>query len=158
MAKMPAVNENLEPTEAQVMVRNLFKEAALYAKGAIADPELKKEYQKKAGPGRTAYNMAFRDYVKAPVVESINVARYTGALDSVIEIHAKDDFRVVTVSVIILLPTGVLLEEGNAVLNPINRNKWTYKATQVNNELAGSVIIATAYDLPGNSGSLEVFK
>lgn len=75
-----------------------------------------------------------------------------------IEIHAKDDFRVVTVSVIILLPTGVLLEEGNAVLNPINRNKWTYKATQVNNELAGSVIIATAYDLPGNSGSLEVFK
>ena len=156
MTRMPDFNENLEPTEKQVGVRELFAEAAAYAKGAIADPELKKEYQKKAKPGRTAYNIAFRDYLKAPVVQSVNPVQYTGSASSKVEISAKDDFRVAAVTVSIYLPSGALLEQGNAVLNPINRNKWVYTATQPNNELQGSVIKATAFDLPGNQGSLAI--
>jgi hypothetical protein len=156
MTKMPDVNENLQPTEAQVGVRELFAEAALYAKGAISDPELKKQYQKKAGPGRTAYNMAFRDYLKAPKVTGIDPSLYIGAQGTRIIVSAKDDFRVAAVIVRIYTPAGVLLEEGGAILNPVNYNKWIYVATQNNPVLAGSVIRATASDLPGNQGSLEI--
>jgi hypothetical protein len=48
------------------------------------------------------------------------------------------------------------VEEGNAVLNPVKQNLWTYTATQNNATLAGCVITATALDLPGNTGSLEI--
>ena len=156
MTSMPEFNENLQPTARQVEIRDLFAEAAGYAKGVIADPELKKEYKKKAKPGRTAYNIAFRDYLKAPVVQSINPVQYTGLPGSKVEISAKDDFRVAAVTVSIYLPSGVLLEQGNAILNPVNRNKWIYTATQSNNAPPGSVIKATAFDLPGNQGSLEI--
>jgi hypothetical protein len=49
-----------------------------------------------------------------------------------------------------------LIEEGNAILNPTDRNKWNYTATQINAVPAGSVIIAVAKDLPGNTGELQV--
>lgn len=156
MTRMPDFNENLQPTEAQVGIRELFAEAAAYAKGAITDPELKKEYQKKAKPGRTAYNIAFRDYLKAPVVQSINPDQYTGSPGSKVVISAKDDFRVSAVIVKIYTSEGVLVEEGGAILNPVNRNKWIYTATQNNAVLADSVIHVTAFDLPGNQGSLEI--
>ena len=51
---------------------------------------------------------------------------------------------------------GALVEEGDAILNPVNRNQWIYTATQNNATLAGSVITAYALDLPGNKGSLEI--
>ena len=51
MTRMPDFNENLQPTPQQVGIREQFAEAALYAKSAISDPELKKEYKKKAKPG-----------------------------------------------------------------------------------------------------------
>lgn len=156
MTRMPDINENLQPTEAQVTVRDLFAEAALYAKGAISDPELKKEYKKKAKPGRTAYNIAFRDYLKAPEVTGIDPSLYIGTPGSRITVSAKDDFRVAAVIVRIYTSAGVLVEEGGAILNPVNRNKWIYKATQNNPVLAGSVIRATASDLPGNEGELEI--
>lgn len=156
MTRMPDFNENLVPTDKQLVVQELFAEAAAYAKGAISDPELKNEYRKKAKPGRTAYNIAFRDYLKAPVVHHVNPEQYTGTVGSTIVISAKDDFRVAEVTVSIYLPSGELLEKGNAILNPINRGKWTYTAAQPNNSLLGSVIIATAVDLPGNKGTLEI--
>ncbi len=156
MAKMPEVNPNQVITEDQHKVRDLFAEAATYAKGAITDPELKAEYKKKAKPGRTAYNIAARDYLKPPVVQSINVAQYTGAIGSKIEISAKDDFRVVSVEVAVYSAAGVIVERGNAILNPINRNKWIYTATTQNAALAANVVRAIALDLPGNVGELEV--
>jgi hypothetical protein len=71
-------------------------------------------------------------------------------------IAAVNDFRVAEVNVHIQTAASVLVEEGAAILNPINRNPWTYTAVQNNAALAGSVILATAKDLPGNTGSLEI--
>jgi hypothetical protein len=70
-------------------------------------------------------------------------------------ISAKDDFRVAEVIVSIRTAAGLLVEEGNAVLNPVKRDKWIYTATQNNAALAGSKILVTARDLPGNAGVLE---
>lgn len=156
ITRMPALRPDAEPTEKQSQVRDLFSEAAVYAKGAVSSEDLKKEYGKKAPPGKTAYNMAFRDYLKPPVVKSIDALSYKGTPGSNIVIKAKDDFRVAEVKVSIHTAAGVLVEEGSAVLDPIRRNLWNYAATQNNATLAGSVITATAADLPGNKGTLEV--
>ena len=154
---MPELDKNATPTEQQVKVREQFYAASAYATGAIADPKIKAQYQKKAKAksGVTAYNIAFRDYLKAPVVKNTDTAKYTGTPGSQIVITAIDDFRVVEVTVSIKTTAGVLVEEGNAILNPVNRNEWIYTATQNNAALTGSIILATAKDLPGNKGTLQ---
>jgi hypothetical protein len=156
ITRMPVPRKDAVATEKQVASRELFSAAALYAKGAIKSEELKNEYEKKSAPGNSAYNIAFRDFLKAPVVKKIDVSNYKGTPGSTIVINAKDDFRVAEVSVHIQTAAGVLVEEGTAILNPINRNLWTFTAVQNNAALTGSVISATAKDLPGNTGSLEI--
>lgn len=156
IARMPSVNKDAVPSEKQAANRELFADAATYAQGVMSSADLKKEYEKKATPGTTAFNIAFRDYLKAPVIKKIDVSNYKGSVGSVIVINAKDDFRVALVKVSIHSSTGVLVEEGNAILDPIKRRLWNYTATQNNATLAGSVVSAVATDLPGNSGSLEI--
>ena len=156
IARMPVFDKDAEPTEKQEKARDLFAAAALYAQSAIADPELKKAYGKKAPPGKTAYNMAFRDFLKAPKVKSINTSGYNGTPGSTIAIAAKDDFRVAEVRVSIRTAEGVLVEEGTAVMHTINRGSWIYTAKQSNAALTGSVIQATATDIPGNQGGLKI--
>jgi hypothetical protein len=51
---------------------------------------------------------------------------------------------------------GVLIEEGNAILDPIFTEQWIYTATQENATLAGTVITAVATDLPKNKGKFSV--
>jgi len=156
ITKMPHIRKDLQPTQGQDDQRSLFASASLYAQGANSDPTLKALYQKKASPGRTAFNIAFRDYLKAPEVSKIITAQYTGVAGSAIVVAAKDDFRVTKVTVSIHAAGGALIEQGDAVLNPINREQWTYTATHANAALAGTKIIATAFDLPGNTGTLDV--
>jgi hypothetical protein len=156
IARMPKVNKDAVPTDKQLQKRDLFSDAIDYAKGVVASPDLKKEYEKKLAPGKTAYNLAVRDFLKSPVVKKIDISNYKGTVGSVIVINAKDDFRVALVKVSIHASTGVLVEEGNAILDPVRRRLWNYTATQNNATPTGSVISVTATDLPGNSGSLEI--
>ncbi len=156
IARMPSVNKDAAPTEKQLQKRELFSDAATYAKDAISSADLRKEYEKKVTPGTNAYNIAFRDYLKAPVVRKIDASDYNGLAGSVIVINAKDDFRVAEVKLRIHSAAGILVEEGKAVLDPIRRRLWNYRTTQNNASLAGSVISATALDLPGHSGSLDI--
>jgi hypothetical protein len=156
IARMPSINKNAVPTEKQAQKRELFSEAASYAQGAMSSADLKKEYEKKSSPGKTAFNIALRDYLKAPVVKKIDTSNYKGTIGSVIVVNAKDDFRVAELQVTIHSATGVLLEEGKAVLDPIKRSLWNYTVTQNNAILAGSVVNAIATDLPGNTGSLAI--
>jgi hypothetical protein len=155
IASMPDTS-NVIPTLVQVQVRELFSLAALYAKAAMFNPEIKKQYKEKAGDGATAFNVAVRDYFKAPVVKSIDPSNYNGSVGSKLIVTAKDDFRVVSVKVAIKTATGDLVEEGEAHLNPDNLAQWIYTATQDNATLAGSVITATAKDRPGNSATLNI--
>ena len=153
IVKMPSIKKDATATTEQLEARERFASAVLYAQGAIASADLKREYEKKAPAGRTAYNMAFRDYLKAPAVKKIDVGNYNGTPGSTIVVHAKDDFRVVGVKVSIFNLEGVLLEEGSALLDPVKREQWVYTVTQAN---TGAVIRAKATDLPGNEGMLEV--
>lgn len=156
IAKMPKVNKDRQPTQDQENVRSLFSLASLYAQGAVSSMELKQQYQRKVTPGKTAFNVAFKDYLKAPVVNKIDTTSYTGAIGSTIAVTAKDDFRVAKVTVGIYTLDNELVEQGIAVLNPTNRAQWIYTATEDHIALDGSTIKATAKDLPGNEGTLTV--
>ena len=150
------VNKKAKATADQEHTRELFAEASLYAQGAITDPALKLEYQKKAAPGGTAFNRAIQDYFRSPEVKAIDESAYDGSIGSVISVKARDDFKVAYVSVRVRDAFGAVIEEGFAILRPRNLNIWDYTATAGNASLTGCTIMATAYDLPGNKASLEV--
>ena len=156
IARMPRVKKDAPISDGQEKVRDMFTEASLYAKGAMSSPELKKEYQKKVQPGITAFNVAFKDYQKPPKVKSIDTKEYDGTPGSTIVVKAKDDFRVVRVKVSIYTADNVLVEEGDTILNPVNRNKWIYTARLLNANMQRWIVKAIAFDMPENEGSLEV--
>lgn len=66
-----------QPSDRQLAVQKRMKAAVRYAKYAMEDPELKKRYQKMAGPGQNAFNMAVSAYFADPhqVVEPATTAR-----------------------------------------------------------------------------------
>ena len=156
IARLPKIKEDAVKTAKQVKVNSRFKSASEYAKSAISSGALKKEYQRKVSTQNTAFNVAFRDYLRAPEVTAIDIENYKGSIGSTIVISATDDFKVVAVKVSIRSAAGVLIEEGNAVPDPIFSELWTYTATQANSALAGTVISATAADLPRNKGGMSV--
>jgi hypothetical protein len=94
------------------------------------------------------------DFLSPPVVKSSTpvIIRVSRQPD---QIRAVDDFRVTGLQVEIHSANGTILEKGNAV-QLTNGLDWTYTATQANNPLTGSKIKATATDVPGNKGALEV--
>ena len=155
IAVMPRATK-VEATPVQVGVRKQFIFAALYAKAAMLNPEIKKQYQNKAAAGASAFNVAVRDYFKSPEVVGIDPSNYNGSVGSTLTIAAIDDFRVVSVKVTIKTAAGDLVEEGAAHLNPEDLGQWIYTATADNATLVGTVITATAKDRPGNPASLEI--
>src|SRR5205085_1417154 len=102
----------------------------------------------------TAFNLAISDFFTAPVIADIITSGYTGVVGNRIEVQAKDDTKVTGVKVGIFAGDGTLIEEGAALLDDASE-QWFYTATQVNATLAGSKIVATAMDLPGNATSKE---
>ncbi len=60
------------------------------------------------------------------------------------------------VQVSIRTATGELVEAGEAVLDPINRNRWIYTTRAINPALPGSSVEVTARDIPGNEGKAQI--
>lgn len=143
------------PTAAQMEVRDKFKSGVIYAKAVMADAAKKELYSAAAQSDQSAYNLALRDAVKAPKVQSIAVDGYSGKLGEAIIVRAMDDFRVERVEVSIFDAAGALVESGKAV-KQANELDWLYAATVANEPAAGFKVSATAFDLPGNRGSLEI--
>lgn len=155
VAAAPEVNENRQPTAKQLAVQEKFKVSTAFAQLAMKSPELKAAYQAVAARGQSAYNVAFQDASYAPTVLHIFPTSYTGAIGSMIIVHATDDFKVNAVVVSIHNSLGELIEEGAAIANPDGLS-WNYIATQVNPQLSGTKIKAKAFDIPENEGFLEV--
>lgn len=156
IARMPSRKAGRVLTEKEESLREKFAAASVYAQTVMSSEALKKEYQKKANANRSVANVAARDYLKAPRVKDINTEDYTGAVGSVIAVRAIDDFRVERVHVKISAADGTLIEQGDAVQHAISKSVWNYTAQQNNANVAGTKILATAFDLPGNKGTLEI--
>lgn len=139
------------PTLAQQNQRDKFQQAVLYAKGQMADPLTKADYEAvaKGNGAPNAYNIAVADFFNAPDIIEVDLTNYTGQIADTIRVKVTDDFKVKSVSVEILNPDGSLVEKGNAVIQA-NKVDWVYTATAVNASLIGDKITIKALDLPGN--------
>lgn len=156
ITKMPEQKPGRKATSKQSEKRDQLIYASLYAQGVMVSDKLRKKYEKKATDTLTWHNLACRDFLIAPVVKKVDIKDYTGEPGSRIVIKATDDFRVITVKVKILNADGALVEEGEAFMDPLNRKHWIYTARQSNNALMGTKVMATAFDIPNNKGTMEV--
>lgn len=136
-------------TVKQENVKYKFREAVIYAKGIINDPDLVAFYQKFAKPGTSAYNLALADFCKAPEIRLIDADNYVGQIGDQIKVRAIDNFRVVEVKISIYDSTDNLIESGLAILSA-NSVDWFYQTTVANGNLAETKISVEAKDMPGN--------
>ncbi len=148
IAKRPKKN-NKPATEAQLEFRDRFTEASLYAKSAISNPVLKGEYQAKAKPGQSAYNVAFADYLKAPQLRKVMADSYNGQLGDTVAFRIIDNFKLQSVTIRIIGAANELIEQGVATLSE-NGLDWQYTTTAVNPSVLGTNLEVTATDTPGN--------
>jgi hypothetical protein len=126
--------DNRQFSGAQLNVQSRTTQAAAYAK--VASKENPIYAQKAAGTSKNAYNIAFRDWHKAPVIDQIQWH------DGQIRVGAHDDTMVTRVTVSILDEAGQPLEQGEAEL--WMGVWWDYKA-----ENKGQIRVE-ARDLAGN--------
>jgi len=154
LAVRPSVSDRV-PSEQQMAQRFLFAEASFYARGVLSDPLLKAEYQAKAKGGQSAYNVAFKDFLTAPVLHQVDWSNYTGAIGSVLTCRITDVLAVVTVKVSLFDANGVLVEEGLAIQSSLKLD-WVYTATVAHTPVTGTRIMVQMTDTPGNVYSEEV--
>lgn len=148
-------SSSVPPTEKQLGIQSKFKEAVIYGKAVMADPELKALYAKAVKGDQTAYNVAVKDAFKAPEITLIRTDGYSGLIGSTVSVRAVDDFKVVSVRVAIYSGAGDLIEQGDAVLQA-NGLDWLYTATVANNAVQGCRVRGVAKDLPGNETAYDV--
>jgi hypothetical protein len=142
------------PTAAQLAVRQLFADAATYAKAAIADSVVGPRYAAAAAAvGQRPFPFAVADFLNEPVVEAIDSALYHGAIGNVIKVRALDDFEVAGVTVAIRDAANAVLEQGAAIFAD---GLWHYTATTAIAAGTAVTIEAVATDRPGHSGSRQV--
>ena len=149
----PTIDKNRQPTPKQLIAQARFKRCTEYAQNVIKDPVIKQAYEVMAKDNQTAFNRAFSDASQPPVVLSIMTDGYLGCVGNSIFVNAVDDFLVKRV-VLSVYKNKKLMEEGDAV--ELTKNIWEYNSKALVPDLKNVIIIATAYDMPGNFHSKEV--
>jgi hypothetical protein len=125
---------NRQFSEAQRNVQNRTKQAAAYA--TVAAKENPIYAQKAAGTSKNAYNIAFRDWRRPPVIRSVNID------NGQIRVSAYDDVMVTRVTISVLDEAGGCLEQGEAEL--VKGVWWDYQTAN-----KGQIRVE-ARDLAGN--------
>ena len=147
----------LQPTDAQLNHQQRFRQAVLYGRLVMADPQKKAIYEKASkATGKPLFSLTIADFFNAPVVDEVDLSTYSGAAGDVIVVRAHDDFEVASVHVSVSDVNGQAIESGEAVETPANSGRWAYTATT--GVAAGTnVRIAVAVtDLPGGAGESTV--
>ncbi len=146
-----------KPTARQVERRELFREAAQYARRQISTEESYALYASGITSNKhTAYLVALSDCLNAPKVQHVDTLGYRGAVGDTIHVKATDDFMVTKVRIVITDPAGSLIEQGEAASVAGTADGWEYKTTVSNSACDGTTIRVVAIDRPGNKGTAEV--
>ena len=143
-------------TEAQMAVRRRFRQATMYARTVMADPEARAPYAIAAkARGMPLQNVAIADFLNGPSVDQIDLSKYTGLAGGMIRIRASDDFDVTGVGVTISGDEGQPIERGPAILTSMNWGRWIYTTTTSVPAGTHIHVEATATDRPGNNSTMS---
>ena len=154
IAGLPKPRKEKSNSEKHMAVKRKFSLAVIYGKKAIANPELKAEYQAIAKKNQSAYNAAVLDALKGPELADLRTDGYSGSAGHSLTVQATDNFRVTKVSFGLFAPDGSLLEEGDAIMDE-NGFDWIYTTQSEISSPTGTIIRVTAEDLPKNRTQLE---
>ena len=145
-----AETSDAEPTPGQAVIRERFRQAAVYGRVALADAAARKLYEDAAAKkGKPVFSMVMADFLNAPSIDEVDVSEYTGAAGSSIFIRTEDDFMIDRVAVSISDVNGAQLEAGEAALQPDGR--FVYAATSTVPAGMNVRISVTVTDRPGSA-------
>lgn len=148
-----------QPTGPQLAAQERFRQAALYGKMVMVDPETKQVYEEAAKTkGQPLFSLTIADFFNAPAVDEVNMANYSGKVDDQIVIMAHDDFEVAGVTVSLSDADGVSIENGDALQSPPKSGRWVYTATAAVPAGTQVRVLVTATDHPGGTGVAEAQK
>ena len=147
---------NHKPTAAQRAQRERFRQATLYGKRILADPEARATYDEAAkARGKPVLSLMVADFLNAPCVDEVDVSGHGGQVGDEIVVAASDDFGVVGVNLALTDADGQLIEEGAAVESPAKSGRWVYTAVSAVTADTTVRIAVTATDRPGNVAEVE---
>jgi hypothetical protein len=122
--------KNAEPSLTQLARQERFKEAVLFAKSVLANPDLRAFYEPIAAEREiSVYALAIADFLKQPSFKPLDLEKYKGNVGDLIVIRANDNIGLAEVQLTINSQTGTLIETGNAVEEGVRSGKWIYTAT-----------------------------
>lgn len=154
--KPDQVNQPNSP--AQLQQRDNFRQAAAYAKGALADTATRAAYLARANELHSSPTaVAVRDWMLWPKVTTVDLSHYNKHVGDAIFIAAQDDFEVTRVTVAIEDSTHTPVESGAAAFDAAS-GSWKYTATVDASAQSGLTVKATASDRPGHTGTLTATK
>jgi len=133
--------------------RAALREAINFAQFAESDPVY---INKARETGSTPYNIAIVDWLGAPKVLEINVNDWNGEIGQTIRIKAKDNVRVVCVTLVIRDAAEKVLEAGEAVQAEEGSVWWNYTTQSQVTMSPFPIVEAIARDLPGNIDSFAI--
>jgi len=133
----------------QQAIRERFKQASIWAKDALQNPDTMAYYAAMCTGMQTPYAMAMADVMGLPEVREIIVTSYNGAAGDQINVRAWDKFKVTGVTLKIKGADGVTIESGPCIQN-IMSGIWSYTATIDVPDLTGVTVTATVIDFPGH--------
>ncbi len=156
ISRKPDASE-VEPTAAQLAHRQRFRQATLYGKMVMADPEAKALYEQVAkAKGQPLFSLTVADFYHAPSVDEVDLSGYAGRVGDPVVVLASDDFQVVSVAVSVSDAAGNPIESGAASEDPPRSGRWLYNASAA--VPAGTIVriavpqghyVVTAEDRPG---------
>lgn len=149
---------NQPNSAAQLAQRESFRQAAAYAKGAMADTAAHAAYLARANELHSSpVAVVVKDWMTESVVTAIDLSNYNKHVGDAILIAAQDDFAVTGVTVAIVDSTHAPVESGAAAFDAAS-GSWKYTATVDASAKSGLTVTATASDRPGNTGVLTATK
>ena len=149
--------EDVTPSDAQQAHRVRFRQAALYGKVVMSEPETKARYEEAAERvNKPVFSLMVADFLNAPSIEEVDVSAYSGTAGDPIVVTAWDDFEVAGVQVVISDMDGRTLESGDAVLGIDGR--WVYTSSEEMDAGTTVRIGVTAGDRPGGTDEASAEK
>ena len=144
-------NGNRILSVAQQAVQERFRQAALYGKSAMADPEVRALYEARAKKRKQPiFSVMIENFLKPPSIEEIDMSAYTGQAGSTISIRASDDFDVMSVEVALFDASDSLIERGAAVQSTTDSGRWIYTLSTSIPTGSPLRVEVTATDRPGH--------
>lgn len=135
-----------------------MKLAREYVKGVLGEPAIKEVYAAEArNRHMRTCDLVMSDFLKDPVIASVDATNYRGGVDDWLLVLTGDDFKVIRLQVVVRNVSGERLEEGFGVpAQGSTARVWIYSAQ---NELPTGqslLIEITAVDRCGHSTTMRV--